>query len=372
MKKKIALCLLVSFAVVMTYAQKPFKHPGILFTKSSLNHIYEVAKKQTMPEFGSYQLMINNPLSNAEYKMNGPYHTISRDGEFAWTKSKMEQDFSAAYLNALMWAATKDAAYAKKAIDILVAYADSLKVIPPTNDAALLAGLEGLKVVNAAEILHYAYQGITKQQLEKITHLITDIFLPVAEKFYNAKAYTNGNWGPIVTKLYISAAIFLNNRDMYNKAVEFYYNANDNGTIKNYINGSTGQIQESGRDQGHSQLGIGAMATICEIAWNQGNDLYSALNNRLYKGFEYVTKYNLGNDVPFEKWKDQTGKYSNWSVISDQGRGKFIPIYEMVYNHYVKRKGLPMPYTTEVIAKMRPEGYDRDQPGFGTLLFYGQ
>src|SRR6185437_8364827 len=49
----------------------------------------------------------------------------------------------------------------------------------------------------------------------------------------------------------------------------------------------------------------------------------------------------------------------------------FIPIYEMVYNHYVRLKGLAMPCSKQVLEKIRPEGYDRDQPGFGTLLYYG-
>jgi hypothetical protein len=364
------LSITASFLLIETNAQKVFVHPGILHSHASLNHIYEVAHKKTMPEFGSYKLLRDHPLSSSGYTMNGPYKVISRDGEFAYTKTKMEQDFSAAYLNALMWIATKDDRHAKKSLEIMEAYADSLKLIPSTNDAPLLAGLEGMKIVNATEILKYTYNGISNYQLNKITHLITDIFLPVCDKFYNRPAYTNGNWGAIVTKMYISSAIFLNNEAMYKKAVGFYYNGNDNGTIRNYISESTGQIQESGRDQGHCQLGIGAMATICEIGYNQGDDLYGALNNRLLKGFEYVAKYNLGNDVPFVEWKDITGKYSNWTKISDIGRGNFIPIYEMAYNHYVLRKGLSMPYTFKVIEKIRPEGYDRDQPAFGTLLFY--
>jgi hypothetical protein len=303
--------------------------------------------------------------------MNGPFRIISRDGQYAYTKSKMEADFSAAYLNALMWVATKDEKHAKKSLEILGAYADSLKIIPSTNDAPLLAGLEGMKIVNAMEILRYTYPGITSEQIKRITKMITGIFLPVCEKFYSTKAYTNGNWGAIVTKMYISSAIFLNNKTMYKKAIDFYYKGNDNGTIRNYISGSTGQIQESGRDQGHSQLGIGALATICEIAYNQGDDLYSAFNNRLLKGFEYVARYNLGDDnMPFTTWKDVTGKYSDWTVISDKSRGHFIPVYEMVYNHYVRLKGLSMPYTEKVIQRIRPEGYDRDQPAFGTLLFY--
>jgi hypothetical protein len=330
-------------------------------------------QKKIYPAYGSYLLMKDNPRSSAAYQMNGPFKVISRDGEFGYTKTKMETDFSAAYLNAIMWMVTKDSSHARKSLDILEAYADVLTTIPPTNDAPLLAGLEGFKIVYAAEALRYTYKGMTTDQLNKITQMITNIFLPVIDKFYKAPAYTNGNWGAIVTKTYLAAAIFLDNRDMYKKAIDFYYNANDNGTIRNYISGSTGQIQESGRDQGHSQLGLGALATICEEAYQQGDDLYSALDNRLLLGFEYVARYNLGDDqVPFTMWKDITGKYSNWSVISTISRGKFIPVYEMVYHHYVTRKGLSMPYTRKVIEKMGPEGFDRDQPAFGTFLFSGQ
>jgi hypothetical protein len=42
--------------------------------------------------------------------------------------------------------------------------------------------------------------------------------------------------------------------------------ARDNGAIENYIDGETGQTRESGRDQGHPQLALGAMATVCELA----------------------------------------------------------------------------------------------------------
>lgn len=368
----LSVCLLFNLSLQISAQNKVFKHPGILHSEASLEHIREVAVKKTMPEYGSYELLKNHPCADSQYKMKGPFTIISRDGQYAYTKSKMEADFSAAYLNALMWVATKDESHAQKSLEILSAYADSLKQIPATNDAPLLVGLEGTKIVNAMEILQYTYKGVTPEQTEKITKMITGVFLPVCEAFYTTKAYTNGNWGPIVTKMYISSAIYLNNETMYKKALDFYCNGNDNGTIRNYISGSTGQIQESGRDQGHSQLGIGALATVCEIAYNQGDDLYSALDNRLLKGFEYVARYNLGDDtVPFVTWKDVTGKYSDWTVISNKSRGNFIPVYEMAYNHYVRIKGLKMPYTEQVIKRIRPEGYDRDQPAFGTLLFYG-
>jgi len=370
--KRTIFILLLSCCVLGLKAQHVFIHPGVLHTQKDFDNLYEIIQKKISPAYDSYLLMKANPRADANYKMNGPFKVISRDGEFAYTKTKFETDFSAAYLNAIMWMVTKNPAHAKKTLEILESYADTLTTIPPTNDAPLLAGLEGLKIVYAAEVLRYTYKSMTPKQLDKITKMITGVFLPVLDKFYAAKPYTNGNWGGIATKTYIAAAIYLNNQEMYKKAVDFYYNANDNGSIKNYISGTTGQIQESGRDQGHSQLGIGALATVCEIAWKQGDDLYSTLDNRLLKGFEYVARYNLGDDtVPFETWKDITGKYSTWTVISTQSRGKFIPIYEMVYHHYVTLKGLPMPYTTKVIEKTRPEDFDRDQPAFGTFLFSG-
>lgn len=376
MKRLIIICpfiLLLSVIMAAGGQAQRFVHPGVLHTEKEFDFLYKVVQKKIEPAYSSYLLLKDNPCASADYKMNGPYKTISRDGEFRWTKTKMETDFSAAYLNAVMWMVTKEPAHAKRSAEILLAYADTLTTIPATNDAPLLAGLEGFKIVYAAEVLKYTYNGITAQQVSKITKMITGVFLPVMETFYAAKPYTNGNWGAIVTKTYMAAAIYLDNRAMYKKAIDFYYNAQDNGNIKNYINGETGQIQESGRDQGHSQLGIGALATICEEAWKQGDDLYSALDNRLMKGVEYVARYNLGDDhVPFATWKDITGKYNDWRVISTQGRGKFIPIYAMVYHHYVQRKGFQMPYTKQIIDKVGPEGFDRDQPAFGTFLFAGK
>jgi hypothetical protein len=46
-------------------------------------------------------------------------------------------------------------------------------------------------------------------------------------------------------------------------------------------------------------MGIGLMGIFCEMAWNQGDDLYGYDNNRLLKGAEYVAKYNLGKEVPY-------------------------------------------------------------------------
>ena len=99
--------------------------------------------------------------------------------------------------------------------------------------------------------------------------------------------------------------------------------------------------------------------------------MYAALDNRLLTGYEYTAKYNLGKSVPFTTWTDISGRYCNWQTISDKLRGVFRPIYEIVYNHYVTRKGLDMPYTRRVLSKMSVEGASKwcDGPGYGTLFF---
>ena len=360
-------CLFLSIGLEMQ--ARKFVHPGILHTTKSIERMRAQIADKEYPAYGSFELLKSHHCSQADYQPFGPFEVISRDGEFRHTKSKMEQDFSAVYQNALMWVLTGEKAHAEKSLELLLGYAGTLKRIPETNDAPLLVGLEGLKIIYATEMLRHTYKKMTVVQFNEISRMIRNVFLPVMENFYHRKPYTNGNWGPIVTKAYMAAAILWDNEEMYDKAIDFYLHANDNRTIAHYISGNTGQIQESGRDQGHSMLGIGALATVCEIAWQQGDDLYSALDNRLMKGFEYVAKYNLGYNVPFAVWKDVTGKYSNWTEISDKGRGRYMPVFEMVYNHFVIRKGMQMPYTEKVLQQIRPEGYDRDQPAFGSLLF---
>ena len=52
------------------------------------------------------------------------------------------------------------------------------------------------------------------------------------------------------------------------------------------------------------------------------NGAYSCLlytSNSIMKGCEYLSKSNLGYDVPFHVWKDLTGKYSNWQSLGQAG-----------------------------------------------------
>lgn len=178
--------------------------------------------------------------------------------------------------------------------------------------------------------------------------MVRRAILPVVDKFEADSPYANGNWGHIVNRCRMAAAIFLDDKALYQHAIDIYLYANDNGSLPNYV-GPSGQCQETGRDQGHVQLGLGAMCEICDMAWQQGDDLWGALDNRLMKGMEYTARYNLGYDVPFERWTDCTGLYNDWTEPGEMGRGNIRCIYDLPYQHYVGRKGLKMLYTKKLL-----------------------
>ncbi|MGI6224420.1 MAG: hypothetical protein ACOYJG_12590 [Prevotella sp.] len=65
-----------------------------------------------------------------------------------------------------------------------------------------------------------------------------------------------------------------------------------------------GQCEESSRDQGHVMDGIGNLVDIAQIAWNQGDDIFTAYDKRLLKGITYSAKYNYSwlNEVKGERY----------------------------------------------------------------------
>ena len=349
-----------------------FVHPGILHNSADLSRIKDIVVNKKAPGIDSYQKLAAQAGASASYVMRGPFERIARDGEDASTKTAFEQDFNAAYYNALMWNITGKEEHALKSIEIINAYSNKLKAITGTNDNALLAGLSGFPLVNAAEIMRYTYSKWPATEVTKCEQMLRNVFVKELEAFFARPASTNGNWGAAATKTMLGLGVFLNDLDLFNNAVKFFYTGRDNGSLPNYIINPEGQCQESGRDQPHSMLGIGCLAESCEIGFKQGLDMYAAFKNRLLAGFEYTAAYNLGNTVSYVQWKDVTGKYGNWTTISTIGRGEIRPIFELGYNAYVVRKKLDMPFTKQLLDRFRPEGASpyNDNPGFGTLLFY--
>jgi hypothetical protein len=162
--------------------------------------------------------------------------------------------------------------------------------------------------------------------------------------------FSEANWGTSGEKAIIAFGIFLNNQTMYEYGKSLINNsscANLTGTIN-----PEGQSSESGRDQAHTQLGLGNFGEAFQMAWNQGDDLFSLLNNRLLIGYEYTAKYNLCKSVHYNESFYRCDAFlvnGPWPIISNTTRGEWRPIWELPYAHYVSIKGLSMPYTFQQV-----------------------
>ena len=288
----------------------------------------------------------------SDYKMAGPYEVVARDGEFRGSKGGSERDMKAA------WDLAK-AGETDKAVAIIDAYADRLQRLDG-HDAPLCL-IQGYWLCRA--MMEVKMRDGENEKMRKWEAMLRRAMVPTMDKFEQDSPYANGNWGAIVNRFRMACAIAIGDSAMYQAAIDYFLRANDNGALPRYIS-ETGQCQETGRDQGHAQLGLGAMCETCEMAWQQGErqrvggpcpgiDLWGALDNRLMKGIEYTARYNLGYDVPFETWTDCTGLYNDWTEPGAMGRGRIWTIYELPYKHYVGRKGLKMPYTKKLLDLQR-------------------
>lgn len=288
-----------------------------------------------------------NTWAQDTYKMSGPYEIVARDGQYRSSKGGSERDMQAA------WNLAKGGKHTES-LNIINAYANKLQRLDG-HDAPLCL-IQGYWLCRAM-IIEKAHKTRAWEAM------IRRAMVPTMDKFEADSPYANGNWGAIVNRFRMAAAIAMDDEAMYKAAVDYFMGANDNGALPRYIS-ETGQCQETGRDQGHAQLGLEAQADICEMAWQYKNDdLWGAYDNRLLKGFEYTAKYNLGYDVPFETWTDCTGLYNDWTEPGAMSRGKLWDIYQQPYEHYHNRKGLKMPYTEKALAlqaKAEAKGESRE------------
>lgn len=354
-------------AVTSDVPATSFVHPGLLHTRADLDRMRERVAGGDQPWTAGFEKLRRDRQSQADWKLRGPREKVTREPRTrADSNAEMVQDGNAAYQNALMWCVTGNEAHARKAVGILNAWSKTLRKMDG-RDVQLSAGLNGFKFVSAAELMRHTYPAWKPAEVARCKAMFREVVLPPIHDF---ATFANGNWDAACIATMMAIGVFCDDRALFDRATEYFRNGPGNGRLTHYIINETGQCQESGRDQAHTQLGLGLLAQACEIAWNQGVDLYGEADNRLLHGFEYTARYNLGERVPFVPHVDTTGKYRQKKIAS-AGRGAFRPIYEMVWNHYGVRRGLDAPFTRRAAEKLRPEGaaWSADHPGFGTLLF---
>jgi hypothetical protein len=391
-QKKIAFVLTYAVAAsLLTISAKAwsadhaFVHPGLLNTQADFDRMKLEVGRGSSPWKEDWVLLKSNPHVALDWKPR-PETVVVRgaaSGQHDENYPHLYNDIAAAYADCLAWKVSGDTARADKAVQILNAWANTLVQITGTSDKYLASGIYGYEIANAGEILR-TYPGWSPKDFQNFQKMMLRVFYPMNRDFlagHNGAAIDHywANWDLVNTASLMAIGVLTDRHDLYREAVGYYLQGAGNGSLKHLIwkiyDDGLGQWQESGRDQGHSLLGVGLAATICQMAWNQGDDLFGADDNRLLKGAEYVAKYNLGNDVPYTVYSNSDVVQK---VISPVARGGKRPIWELIYNHYVVLKGLKSPYVQQYASLVRPEGGGGDYGpnsggydalGYGTLTF---
>jgi hypothetical protein len=380
------MLLLLLFISAATHAA-PFTHPGLLHTTRDLRRMTKSVAAGLEPWTKAYGVLTTNKHASLDYKPNAVAVVVrgasARVPKLAENYSRLYNDAAAAYALALRWHVSGDDAYADAAVRILNAWGSTLKEIDGTSDKYLASGLYGYQLANAAELVR-GYAKWPATEFAVFCDMMTTVFYTMNHAFlktHNGAKIDHywANWDLANMASMIAIGILTDREDMFQEAVEYFKHGDGNGAVAKAVwtiyGDGTGQVQESGRDQGHATLVVALLGAICQMAYNQEQDLFAYDDNRVLAGAEYVAKYNLGLDVNFTMYKNSDVTHRQ---VSLQERGAVRPAWEVLYNHYVRLKKLDAPHVTAWANKVRPEGGGGDygstsggfdQLGYGTLTF---
>ena len=364
------------------FAQAQFVHPGALSTQADLNRMAAKVTAGAQPWKGSWDILVGNQ----GFYMGGPeaVPTVVVDSATAGnTYMNLARDSHRAYQAALRYHGSGNPIYADQAVRIMNAWATTHTAWEGNSNVQLRAGLYGYAFACAGELMR-GYSGWAPADFAAFQQYMRTQFYPINSAFLGGQGGTHywANWTLANMCSMIAIGVLCDDQPIFDEALNHFYNGVHTGGISNsvfYVHpDGLGQWQESGRDQGHAQIGPQLIGVFCEIAWNQGHDLFGYLNNRVLSGVEYISKYNTGHAVPFAAYVNSD--YATWpqvyrfyqkEVAGPGGVGR--PGWDLIYNHYVNRRGMAAPYTAKYAAAMRPEGggsnYGGNSGGFDGLGF---
>jgi hypothetical protein len=365
-----------------------WNHPGGIHHPGDINRARVKVAAYADPWYSTWQVLTANAHSASTWTAN-PQATVVRGGT-GQNYPILYNDIAAAYQNTLRWLITGDTAHADCAAAICNAWSNTLTTLTGTSDACLAAGIYGWQFANVGELLR-DYSGF---DLEAFQAMMLNVFYPWNHGFLRDHNFTCishywANWDLCNVASIMAIGILCEDGDKFDEAVTYFQSGAGNGAIGNAVpflhtdedGYALGQWQESGRDQGHCVMGMGQMGAICEMAWNQGVDLYGYDDNRFFKAAQYVAKYNIGQDVPYTTYSWGSGTncaYNEQTAISASGRGNIRPLWAMLHYHYHRIKGLDDKYIAAMCDLVGIEGgggnYGStsggyDQLGFGTLMY---
>lgn len=382
-----------------------FLHPGGLHTQADFDRIKAQLADGNATVTAAFSVLKNAAYAQANVQTY-PVETIVRGGGKGENYINAARGTTMAYQNALIWRITGDDAHAAAAVRVLMAWARTTKAIGGDSNYALAAGLYGYQFAQAAELVR-DYSGWSAADFDRFKQWMMDVWYPAAigflrqrngtwensGKWWQAPGHYWSNWGLCNALCVMSIGVLCDDVFVYNQGLSFIkYDQvgtfrdprTDNPILNDGLTefwgnliatlqpspletgayGQLGQMQESGRDIGHATMAAGLAVDIAHMAWNQGDDLFSFMNNRLAAGIEYVAAQAQSVDgLPWTDYKYGTSGYyytdsRAWTMTEPALGEQIRPYWGTVIGHYEGVLGVRMPFSEWCYEQMTKNGPD--------------
>ena len=360
-------------AALMIMAQgagaREFVHPGLSYTDDDLCRMRELIAKGAEPATTTFEALKSSAYSQVT---GGDFAdiTVIPNGQH---NNTIGVDGRKAHDLALLYRLTDDRRFADEALKHINRYNNLTNV--SIRGTGPLDGGKIYLLIEAAELLR-DYEGWKESDREAFRRMLVHPGYSMTEypsehadmddelndvtfywNIYNFDPSRWGNQGLFAARGLMAMAIFLDNEAMYDRVMHYLTARNapegdlpyhTGAPVRGRLNSETeyladysfswqdgteqfvsdaaipyyiyanGQCQEACRDQGHVMAGLGQLVDLAEMAWNQGDDLYGAYDNRILLGLEWALRYNL-SFLTGNAWKPADYSYMESECTFDNG-----------------------------------------------------
>ncbi len=398
----IFLCQLIPLGI---YAQTEsgFRHPGGLYTDADFERV-----KQQIADGNERVVAAFNVLKTAAYAQSSagtsPVETIVRGGGSGENYINAARGATIAFQNALRWKIEGNKACANHAVEVLMRWCNTTKAVTGNSDQCLAYGLYGYQFAQAAELMR-DYEGWKAEDFKAFQRWMLDVWYPGcigflrgrngtwenAGKWWQAPGHYWSNWGLCNAMALLSIGVLCDDVFIYNQGLSFIKydqvgtfreprTANpilNDGLTEFWGNlivtttewdketgayGKVGQMNESGRDTGHSAMALGLAVDIARMAWNQGDDLFAYMEHRLAAGIEYVAaQCQSVSNLPWTNYHYGSSGYyysdsRSWLMTEPALGAQIRPYWATVTGIYEGVKGVKMPFSEKCLDDMGIDG----------------
>ena len=324
---------------------RAYTHPCIPTTLDDLVTIKASLNQEPWKQ--GYAVLSGDGHSQLTYTMQGPFANVSRAGAYDQYLGAWRNDMVAVYNLARMAYFTGNAAYAQKAHDILLAWANTHTSFTG-NESGLDLGDYAVCYAGGASILRGTWSGWTAADTTAVKNYFSNVLWPAS--LASGNVLGPANKGALYMASGIGIAAFCDDTARFNQIVNLFRTDNAGG-LPNTL--PIGEIGETGRDLGHGQGTLSGLTFAAEVAWKQGIDLYSELDNRLLACGEYYARNTFTTDNPFVPFGSIDYHYfANNPYYYTANRGVFY----LLQNAYKNRKNLPTPWIDRKLEEQPVDG----------------